>query len=181
MTDAKIAEMTYDAKCSMLNSNPVIVAKHFQHCLECLFKDVLLGSGDPVGKILYDPIWIEFQFRGSPHAHCFIWIKDFPILNADNIQCFIRFIDKHVSAVLTDQVSCPILHDLVKTYQTHTHSKTCRKYKNLACRFNFGHFFTEKTIVAESLAYNMDIEEKCNFRKTENIFLQKLKVLLTNF
>ena len=140
MTDAEIAEMTYDEKCGMLNSNPVIVAKHFQHRLECLFKDVLLGSGDLVGKILYDAIWIEFQFRSSPHAHCFIWIEDCPILNADNIQCFIRFIDKHVSAVLPDRVSCQILYDPVKTYQTHTHSKTCRKY--LACRFNFGHFFT---------------------------------------
>ena len=56
----------------MLNSNPVLVAKHFQYRLECLFKDVLLLSGDPVGKILYDAIRIEFQFRGSPHAHCYI-------------------------------------------------------------------------------------------------------------
>ena len=74
----------------MLNSNPVIVAKHFQYRLECLFKDVLLGCGDPVGKILYDAIRIEFQFRGSPHAHCFIWIKDCPILNKENIGDFIR-------------------------------------------------------------------------------------------
>ena len=47
----------------MLNSNPVIVVKHFQYRLECLFKDVLLGSGDPVGRILYDAIRTEFQFR----------------------------------------------------------------------------------------------------------------------
>ena len=125
-----------------------------------MFRDILLGSGDPVGKVLYDAIRIEFQFRGSPHAHWFIWIKGCPILNEDNIEYFVRFIDKHVSAVLPDPITFPILHDLVKTYQTHTLSKTYRKYKNLACRFNFGHFFTEKTIVAEPLPKNIDEEEK---------------------
>ena len=90
MSDAEIANMTYNEKCKMLNSNPVIVAKHFQCRLECLFKDVLLGCGDPVGKILYDAIRIEFQFRGSPHAHCFIWIKECPILNEENIGDFFQ-------------------------------------------------------------------------------------------
>ena len=50
MSDAEIAELTYDEKCRMLNSNPVVVAKHLQYRLECL------GSGDPIGKILYDAI-----------------------------------------------------------------------------------------------------------------------------
>ena len=113
-------------------------------------------SGDPVGELLYHAIRIEFQFQGSPHAHCFIWIKDFPVLSEDTIDLFIDFIDKHVSAFLPDSVTCPVLHKLVKTYQTHTHSKTCRKYKNLACRFNFGHFFTEKTVVAKLLPKNMN-------------------------
>ena len=96
MSDAEISDMMYNEKCNMLNSNSVIVAKHFQYRLEWLFKDVLLGSGDPVEKILYDVIRIEFQFRGSPHAHCFIWIKDCPILNEESTEDFIRFIDKHV-------------------------------------------------------------------------------------
>ena len=60
MLDAEIANLTYNEKCKMLNSNPVIVAKHFQYRLECLLKDVLLGSGDPVGKIIKDAIRIEF-------------------------------------------------------------------------------------------------------------------------
>ena len=143
MSDTEIEQMTYDEKCKMLNSNPVVVAKHFQYRLECLFRDVLLGSGDPVGKLLYHAIRIEFQFRGSPHGHCFVWIKDCPVLSDDTVDMFTKFIDKHVSAFLPDPVTCPILYDLVKTYQTHAHSKTCRKYKNLQCRFNFGQFFTE--------------------------------------
>ena len=51
--------MTCNEKCKMLNSNPVVVAKHFQYRLETLFKEVLLGSGEPIGKILYDAIRID--------------------------------------------------------------------------------------------------------------------------
>ena len=81
MSDTETEQMTYDEKCKMLNSDPVVVAKHFQYRLECLFRDVLLGSGDPVGKLLYHAIRIEFQFRGSPRGHCFVWIKDCHVLS----------------------------------------------------------------------------------------------------
>ena len=43
------------------------------------------------------------------------------------------------------------LYDLVKTYQIHHHSKTCRKYKNEKCRFHFGRYFTDHTIIARPL------------------------------
>ena len=94
---------------------------------------------------------------------------------------FIRFIDKHVSAVLPDPITFPVLHNLVKTYQTHTHSKTCRKYKNLACRFNFGHFFTEKTIVAEPLPTTMDKAEKDRVFKNRESILTKVKKFINEF
>ena len=53
-----------------------------------------------------------------------------------------------------------MLHELVTTYQKHNHSKTCRKYKNIPCRFNFGQFFTDRTIVAEPLSSNLCEEVK---------------------
>ena len=123
MSDTAMEQMTYDEKCKMLNSNPVVVAKHFQYRSECLFSDVLLGSGNPVGKLLYHAIRIEFQFRGSPHPLCFVWIKDCPVLSDETFDMSTKFIDKHVSAFLPDPVTCPVLHDLVKTYQTHAHLK----------------------------------------------------------
>jgi hypothetical protein len=63
----------------------------------------------------------------------------------------------------------------VKTYQTHNHSKTCRKYKNVACRFNFGQFFTDSTIVAESLAEDMHEEIKSNILTRRKEILSKVK------
>jgi hypothetical protein len=62
----------------------------------------------------------------------------------------------------------------VKTYQTHNHSKTCRKYKNVACRFNFGQFFTDRTIVAEPLAEDMDEEIKSNILSKRKEIVSKL-------
>ena len=38
---------------------------------------------------------------------------------------------------------------LVKTYQIHHHSKTCRKYRNEKTRFHFGNFFTNCAIIAQ--------------------------------
>ena len=147
ITDEQIDVMSYDQKCKMLNSNPVVVAKHFQFRLERLFKDVLLNSNDPIGKIVYHAIRIEFQFRGSPHAHCFIWINNCSVLTEETIDSYLEFLDKYVHAYLPDKVSQPELHHLVKSYQTHAHSKTCRKYKNLPCRFNFGHFLLIKQLL----------------------------------
>ena len=63
-------------------------------------------------------------------------------------------------------------------YQTHSHSKTCRKYRNIACRFNFGQFFTDRTIVAEPLPQDMDEEIKTNIltRRKEILSLMKQKI-----
>ena len=99
LTDQEIDLMTYNEKCKMLNSNPVVVVKHFQYRLETLFKEVLLGSGEPIGKILHDAIRIEFQFRGSAHAHCFVWVERCPLLTDENFNMLIEFIDRSISAV----------------------------------------------------------------------------------
>jgi hypothetical protein len=72
----------------------------------------------------------------------------------------------------------PELHALVKMYQKHNHSKTCRKYKNVSCRFNFSQFFTKRTIIAEPLNENIDEEIKSNVfnRHKEILSLVKKKI-----
>ena len=67
------------------------------------------------------------------------------------------------------------LHELVATYQKHNHSKTCRKYKNITCRFNFGQFFTKKTVVAEPLSEELDEESKMNILSRRNVILSLVK------
>ena len=120
MTDDEIAAMSHDEKCKMLNPNPVVVAEHFQFHLEGLFKDLILSASNPIGQVQYYVIRIEFQFWGSPHAHCFIWVKDFPFLTEGATDYFVEFIDQHVEAYLPDPISEPELHQLKCTKLMHT-------------------------------------------------------------
>ena len=76
-------------------------------------------------------------------------------LTTENKQQYIDYIDRHVQAFLPDESNEPELYELVKMYQKHNHSKTCREYRNVKCRFNFGQFFTKKTIIAEPLDDNL--------------------------
>ena len=128
ITDEDVDALSYDEKCKMLNLNPVIVAKHFQYRVESFFTEVLLSNCQPIGKIVYYALRIEFQMRGSPHLHALIWTEDCPKLTSETKEAYIEFIDKHVQAYLPNKEDNPELHDLVNFYQKHAHSKTCRKY-----------------------------------------------------
>ena len=146
ITNEEVEALSNHERCSMLNLNPVMVAKYFQYRVETFFRDVLLSNANPIGKIVYYALRIEFQMRGSPHLHALIWTSDCPELTNDTKDAYIDYTDQHVQAYLPD----PRLYDLVKTYQTHNHSKTCRKYKDVACRFNFG-----QILLTEQLLLNL--------------------------
>ena len=165
----------------MLNLNPVIVAKHFQHRIETFFRDVLVTKTKPIGKIVYYALRIEFQMRGSPHLHALIWCDDCPKQGHDNKQAYIKYIDKHVQAYLPSMEEDLELHNLVKMYQKHNHSKACRKYKNIQCRFNFGQFFTNSTIIAEPLPDDLDETNKTNLLQKRKEILSLVKQEIDHF
>ena len=160
MTDEEVDALSYSEKCSLLNVNPVIVAKHFQYRVETFFRDVLLSSIHPIGKIVYYALRIEFQMRGSPHLHSLIWTADCPELTVDNVEEYTKYIDDHVQGSLPDKQKDAEYFELVRLYQRHTHSRSCRKYKNIPCRFNFGQFFTNETIVSKPLADDISDEQR---------------------
>ena len=45
-------------KCNLLNSNPVLVARHFQYRVEIFFKGIVIDG--PLGKTKYYVIRVEF-------------------------------------------------------------------------------------------------------------------------
>lgn len=62
----------------MLNENPDIVARFFNHRFQAFFDSVLCGNEKPLGEIV-DFFWrVEFQQRGSPHIHALLWIENAP-------------------------------------------------------------------------------------------------------
>ena len=157
-SESDIINFSYQDRCNLLNSNPVLVARHFQYRLEVLFKEIAIDG--PLGKTKYYAIRVEFQIRGRPHIHSFLWVVYAPTLTKDNKEEYIAFVDTVIHAVLPHEAEQPELYKLVTTYQLHRHSKTCRKYKNESCRFHFGRFFSKRTIVAEPLPPNMPENEK---------------------
>lgn len=83
--------------------------------------------------------------------------------------------DNVVHASLPDENIDPILYNLVRTYQLHRHSKTCRKYKNQVCRFRFGKFFSKRTIIAEPLPSDMPGFEKKTIHSKRKELLDRVK------
>ena len=63
--------------------------------------------------------------------------------------------------------------ELVKPYQIHLHSKTCRKYRNEKCRFRFGRFFTNKTIFAQPFADSVPQDVKLQKNATKKYYFEK--------
>ena len=147
-------------RCELLNSNPVLTARHFQFRVETFFKDILLTKESCLGKLDNYVIKVEFQFRGSPHIHAFLWVSEPPTLTKETIDEYVNFVESTVRADLPDPTEEPELYELVSQYQIHRHSNSCRKYKNIPCRFNFGKFFTNRTIVAVPLPSDMADKDK---------------------
>ena len=81
----------------------------------------------PLGKTEFYVYRVEFQVRGSPHIHAFLWIKNAPKLTLETAQQYINFVEKTVSEKLPDPSEQPEPYNYVKTI--HTHSRTCWKYK----------------------------------------------------
>ena len=153
--------------------NPVLLARHFQYRVELFFKVIVING--PLGKVKYHAIRVEFQVRGSPHIHSFLWIVNAPILSKDNVVEYTQFIDSVVKAFVPDIHENPELFDLVTTYQVHSHSKSCRKYKNEKCRYHFGKFFTERTIISLPLPNHLPDTVKNNILNEKEHILSMVK------
>ena len=52
--------LNYFERCNILNSNAVLLARHFQHRVEIFFKEILIIRDGPLGKVKYDAIQVEF-------------------------------------------------------------------------------------------------------------------------
>ena len=98
MNDEEVDALSYDEKCRLINLNPVITAKHFQYRVKTLFTEILLKEANPICKIVYYALRIEFQMRGSPHLHALIWTSDCPRLTQDTKEAYVEYVDQHVQA-----------------------------------------------------------------------------------
>ena len=119
-TDEEVANMYFEERSKWLRQNPVTAARHFQYRLHTFFEEFLKSYTHPLGDIVDEAIRIEFQNRGSPHAHCVLWVKNSPKFGIDP-----EFIDKYISCSIPN-VECK-LKELVLTLQKHKHSTYCKR------------------------------------------------------
>ena len=75
----------------------------------------------------------------------------------------------------------PALHGLVNQYQTHKHSKSCKKYRNKLCRYGFCNFFTEETINAQSLEDSIKDVKRYSISRKRDTMLSKVSDFINKY
>ena len=71
----------------------VVLARHFQHRVEVFFKEILLIRTEPIGKVKYYAIRLEFQFRSSPYIPSFLRIPNALTLNESSLHEYVDLLD----------------------------------------------------------------------------------------
>ena len=92
-TQKDVQKMSIADRSRYLCQNPITGVCMFQHRLEAFFSEYLLSDTHP-GHITDYVIKIKFQMRGSPHAHCLLWVKDAPKIDKDPDDVVCAFIEQ---------------------------------------------------------------------------------------
>nr|XP_022311157.1 uncharacterized protein LOC111116452 [Crassostrea virginica] len=132
------ASLDWSEKNEVLRTNPVTVARMFEHRFHVFQTEVIFSNSNPIGKVTDFFQRVEFQQRGSPHMHCLYWIENAPRLDQDGEEAVCEFIDNYVSCAVPSENEDGDFRNTVLAVQQHSkkHSKSCRK-KGSECRFNF--------------------------------------------
>ena len=110
LTKENVEGLNYLQRCNILNSNAVLLARHFQHRVEIFFKEILIIRDGPLGIVKYYAIRAKFQFRGSKHIHSFLWALNAPTLAKTTINEYVEFLDSVVCGNLPSEEGDPHLY-----------------------------------------------------------------------
>ncbi|KAJ8048786.1 hypothetical protein HOLleu_01245 [Holothuria leucospilota] len=77
----------------------------------------ILSEAAPLGIVTAHFHVIEFQARGSPHTHGFLWVKGSPVFDEDSDKDICEFIDKYITC--SKQATDNNAKALVERFQTH--------------------------------------------------------------
>ena len=164
LTDEQVSNLSWEEKCSWLRRNPVTATRHFQYRLDLFWNDFLKSKAMPIGEVVDFMIRIEFQARGSPHAHTIVWIKDAPKFGTDRVEDVVEFIDKYQTCAIPDNDQ--ELHDLVQL-QSHVHSSSCMRKGS--CHFHIPKLPSPVTLISTTLINPR--MHKINLRKLNKLMI----------
>ena len=166
-TKENVEGLNYFERCNILNSNAVLLARHFQYRVEIFFKEILI--------IRDGPLWTEAH-------HIYIVLFGYSML---------QHLRKHNKWIYWIFRLCSLWKFAIrrrgftfvsigKTFQIHCHSQPCPKYKNSKCRFTFGRFFTDKTIISIPLQHTLNQVDKFGILSKRNNILGQVKKYIDN-
>ena len=144
LSDEDVFNLSYAERCNWLRSNPVTAVRHFHYRLETFVKHVLMSNANPLGEIVDYVIRIEFQARGSPHAHTLLWVKNAPQIDIKTDDEVCEFVQKYISCSIPDDDD---EKELICKLQRHSHSSYCRKKGS--CRFKYPNPPSNRVIIAK--------------------------------
>ncbi|XP_022312092.2 uncharacterized protein LOC111117320 [Crassostrea virginica] len=173
--DRKPCDLDWSEKSEILRSNPVTVARMFEHRFHIFQRNVIMSPAKPIGKIIDFFVRVEFQQRGSPHMHCLYWVENAPKLDEDSEDTICNFVDKYITCEIPSEEDDPELRQIVLDVQQHSkgHSKSCRK-KGTECRFNFPRPPSECTFISRTVEEDLENsnDEKMNNSQAKDILLK---------
>ena len=158
-SDEDVLKMTWKEKSDYLQNNPVTGVRMFHSRTESFLTEYVYSSENPLGQVTDHVIKIEFQARGSPHAHCLLWVKGAPKIDVDSDEIVCAFIDKYVNSMVPpDNDDNREMRNLLLHFETHAHSQYCRR--NGKCRFGFTKAPSPRTLISREQDCVEDIQNQ---------------------
>ena len=149
------------SKAEYVRKDPLLTSLHFERRWKAFLKYVLKSPEQPLGEVQDYFARVEYQNRGSPHLHIFLWIKGAPTFQTSTEAEITRYIDQVIKTRLPSKDNDTVLYHLVKKLQTHHHTWTCQRGPAL-CRFGFPRTITTLTHILQ----NINITTRGRFYET---------------
>ena len=123
--------------------DPVSVSRKYSLKFHAFFREIIM-KGQVLGIVDHFYWKKEYQNRGAPHYHVLLWIRDAPVIDRDEPEKVLDFIQERITCSIPDEKGSPELHRLVTRYQLHKCSKYCKRRKRCGktsfvtrCKFGF--------------------------------------------
>lgn len=133
-------------RCTLVSEDPVTCCVYFQKLVNCIMSMLRSKqSYNPFGRyrVLDFFIRIEFQHRGSPHAHILLWLNDDPQEKvSENMPNTIALLETLCSVNSND-----LPEDSMYSNQVHKHTFTCYKRGEITCRFGIPYWPMKSTCI----------------------------------
>lgn len=145
-----IAQLNRSTRAHLVNEDPVTCCIYFNKLVDIIMSLLQAKkSYNPFAKYRVKDYFmrIEFQHRGSPHAHILLWLENDPKeAVSENMPLTLKLVTDLCSVDIED-----LPGDLYAN-QVHRHTFTCTKRGESSCRFNIPYWPMKETRVLLPMA-----------------------------